>query len=134
MADDYVESIENVNAFLKEMKQILCREDFKMSLDLDIMMSLKHGTTGYKNHQTLENLDYDENNVRDELLLLTSSDYCATLPDRVDTTIPPFYLFNKSVNTKDIYIKMKIRDKTRRQVFIMSFHFPEFPLTKPYSK
>jgi len=72
-------------------------------------------------------LDYDKKDVCDQLKSLELAEYFETIIDDRDSTLPPFYAFAKSIDSRDVYIKTKIRDKQNCKVFCVSFHFARFP-------
>jgi len=65
---------------------------------------------------------------------LDVSNYVETLVDNKGIGLPNFYVFGITIQEKEIYIKVKIRDKNNSKVFCISFHFAKFPLSnkKPY--
>ena len=134
MAEGYIDSVEKVSEFLSKMKSVLCSKDFDLDKDFDVLLGSEEGTTGYKNAATMVELEFDKKDVCDVLVSLTEKDYCETVPDRKDPSLPPLYVFGNLINTKEMYIKVKIRDRASKQVFCLSFHFAEFPIKHPYSK
>ena len=133
MAKGYIESIEKVSEFLAKMKSVLCSESFDLDTDFDILTGNAEGTTSYKNTTAMLALNYDKKDVCNVLVSLTEKDYCETVPDRKDPALPPLYVFGSIIDTKEMYIKVKIRDRASKQVFCLSFHFAEFPIKHPYS-
>lgn len=130
-------SKENVEEFLNELKMVLTDEKFDVSKDLDILLKKKHETSAdpYTTVNTLLELEFDKYDVRDELLKLTVSDYYETFIDDKDNALPPFYAFSKEIKKRDIYIKVKIRDKQNNKIFCVSFHFARYslPQSLPYA-
>lgn len=133
MANGYVESAGKVDEYLKELKRILCSENFDLDTDIDILFGVVEGSTGYKNAKTIQELGYNKSDIRNTLLSLTVNDYSETLPDTSNSNLPPLYVFNKMISVKEVYIKLKIRDREKQQVFCLSFHFAQYPMLKPYS-
>lgn len=73
-------------------------------------------------------LDFDtKNDVLNQLLALDISEYMVTVIDNKNITSPPFFSFAKSIKNRDVYVKVKIRDRKRCKVFCVSFHFARFP-------
>ena len=132
MANGYIESVDKIEEYLKELKGILCSDDFDVNRDIDILFGTAVNSAGYKNAETIAALEYDKTNICDTLLSLTVSDYSETLADLNEVTSPPLYVFGKTTETSEIYIKVKIRNRSNRQVFCISFHFAQYPVTKPY--
>jgi hypothetical protein len=83
---------------------------------------------------TMANLNYDKEDVKAELLSLTADYYLETIKDDKYLLLPVFWVFGKKVQNKDVYIKVKIRDKVNNKVFCVSFHYARFPLKSgPYA-
>jgi hypothetical protein len=126
-----------VDGFLRDLKGILTDEEFDVSIDLDILTKKKieSPTDPYTTFNTLQALSFDRNDVVKQLLSLDASDYIETFIDDKDNTLPPFYTFGKDISNREVYIKVKIRDKKRRKVFCVSFHFARYPLSsiRPYA-
>lgn len=128
-------SEDDVKMFLDELRNVLTSENFDLEADLDILLKKKSelSTDPFTTGNTMLALDIDREDVRDELLKLTTSDYYETFIDDKDSTLSYFYAFLKQVKSKDVYIKVKIRDKKNNKVFCVSFHFPRYSLhTNPY--
>lgn len=127
----------DVETFLKELKDILLSPSFNASRDLDILLkkSNEAATDPYTTENTLLELDFDRNDVVHELMALMLSDYLETFIDDKDTSLPPFFAFAKEIQGKEVYIKVKIRDRQNCKVFCVSFHFARFPfpVTLPYA-
>lgn len=121
----------DVKNFLTDLKHVLTSDKY----DLDILPRKKDEDPldPYTTENTMLALDYDTDDVKDELLSLTEKDYLETILDDKDSSKPPFWVFGKAIKCKDVYIKVKIRDKARCKVFCVSFHYSRFPLKdKPY--
>lgn len=129
-------SRENVEAFLDELKRILTDKRFDVSKDLDILMKKKHESQidPHTTANTLVELEFDKYDVMNELLKLEISDYLETFIDDKDNSLPPFYAFAKEIKNRDVYIKVKIRDRRNHNVFCVSFHFARYPFPQklPY--
>ena len=133
MAHGYIEPVENIKSFINEIKQIIRSEDFVIETDFIIIRSSTPGTTGHKNTTTLTSLKYNEIDIINVLRTLTEHNYCETVPDLQYPTGPPFYIFSKAINKKDIYIKINIlTNNNNKRVFTLAFHFAEHKMIKPY--
>lgn len=131
-------SLENdVIIFLKELKEVLTDANFNVSTDLDILPKKKNEdpVDPYTTFNTMQSLEFDRNDIMNQLLALEISDYMETFIDDKDNRLPPFFAFGKTIKSKDVYIKTKIRDRKNCKVFCVSFHFARFPFpTKwPYA-
>ena len=125
-----VSSKEEVETFLKELKEVLMNPNFDVSRDLDILLKKKSeaATDPHTTENTLLALDFDKNDVAHQLMALDVSEYLETFIDDKDNSLPPFFAFAKSIQSRDVYIKVKIRDRQNCKVFCVSFHFARFPL------
>lgn len=92
-------------------------------------------TDPYTTFNTMQALEYDRHDVLNQLLALDISEYLETFIDDIDDSLPPFYAFGKTIKNREVYIKVKIRNKKNCKVFCVSFHFARFPLPvkKPYA-
>ena len=130
--NSYIEPLNEVITYLTDLKHILT----SVPHDLDIMPRKKDEDPLdlYTTENTMLDLDYDTEDVKNELLSLTEKDYIETIVDDKGSSRPPFRVFGKLVKNKEVYIKTKIRIKTTNQVFCVSFHYPRRSLKKgPYS-
>lgn len=126
---------EEIINFLLELRKIISHKEFDVNRDLDIILKKKNENflDPYTTQNTLLKLDFDKNDIAETLKKLTIEEYIETGKDRKDISLPKFYIFGKEVQGKLIYIKIKIRDKTNRKVFCVSFHFARYPLSNfPY--
>jgi len=127
----------DVIAFLKELKEVLTDSSFDVSKDLDILPKKKSElpTDPYTTANTLLALDFDKNDVVNQLLALDISEYMETFIDDKNNSLPPFFAFGKTINNREVYIKAKIRDRKNCKVFCVSFHFARYPLPnqQPYA-
>lgn len=57
---------------------------------------------------TLVALNYDREDVKNELLKLEIFDYVETLIDMKDENGPRLYVFIKKIQKRDVYIKIKL--------------------------
>lgn len=124
-----------VEEFLKTLKEILTNKDFDIDKDLYILFRKKNESIDdpYITSNTLAALNYDKEDVKNELLKLKIFNYVGTLVDIKDISGPRLYVFIKEIGKRDVYIKIKIREFKRRQVFCISFHFARFKNSKyPY--
>lgn len=127
---------DNVEEFLNDLKMVLADKRFDISNDLDILLKKKNESPidPFTTVNTLLELDFDKYDVKDELMKLTVSDYFETFIDDKDNSLPPFYAFAKIIKKRDVYIKVKIRDKQNNKIFCVSFHFARYPFPQrlPY--
>ena len=127
------ESREKVEQFLVELKSILSSPNFNPAKDLDILPKKKSEDMfdPYTTANTLLALGFNNEDVRNELLKIGVEDYAETLIDVMDATLPPFYVFYRDIQSREVYIKVKIRDSITGKVFCISFHFARYPAPNP---
>ena len=77
-------------------------------------------------------LDFDSEDIKNQLLSLTVEEYIQTFLDDKDITLPVFYTFGKDISKCEVYIKVKIRDKKNGKVFCVSFHFARYPFPEKF--
>lgn len=123
--------------FLKELKEVLTNQNFDISKDLDILQKKKNElpTDPYTTFNTMQALDFDSHDVKNQLLALDVSEYMETFIDDKDNSLPRFFAFGKTIKNREVYVKAKIRDRKNCKVFCVSFHFARFPLPtqRPYA-
>lgn len=131
-----ISPLEEVEDFLKNLKSILTDKKFNASVDLDILNKKKSEapTDPHTTANTLLALSFDRNDVVHQLLNLDVTDYIETFIDDKEASLPPFYTFGKDIVSREVYIKVKIRDRKNRKIFCVSFHFARYPLLsrRPY--
>ena len=127
------ESREKVEQFLAELKSILSSPSFNPARDLDILPKKKSESVfdPYTTANTLLALGFNNEDVRNELLKIGVENYAETLVDGMDATLPPFYVFYRNIQSREVYIKVKIRDSVTGKIFCISFHFARYPAPNP---
>lgn len=133
MSNSRIDSRTEVEQFLAALKAILESDTFDVQQDLDILLR-KRGeapTDPYTTANTMAALDFDKSDVCAQLKNLTVHEYAETIIDDRDVTWPPFLVFYKNIQSRDIYIKVKIRDRQNNKVFCVSFHFARYPKPDP---
>lgn len=136
MSSKMISTKEEVQEFLTDLKAILLDKNFDVHRDLDIIQKKKHElpTDPFTTLNTLLALSFDLKDIVNELLSLELHDYIETFIDDKGSLFPPFYTFGKDINKREVYIKVKIRDRVKNKVFCVSFQFARYPLSKsrPY--
>ena len=120
-----------VKAFLEELKEVLGAEDFNIDNNLLIIKSRKDEIE-YSTNYTMMDLDYDSSDIVERLKELTVSEYSETLIDKEDDKPPLLFVFGKDINSKLIYIKLKIKGETKKKVLCLSFHYAKHNMEFPY--
>lgn len=128
-----IDSKEFVEQFLSELKAILESDTFVIERDLDILPKKRNesATDPYTTINAMADLEFDANDVCEELKAITVEDYAETMLDDRNVDAPPFFVFYRNIQTRDVYIKVKIRDKATGKVFCVSFHFARYPKPSP---
>jgi len=86
-----------------------------------------------KNNKTLVILNFDRQDVLEELKTLDVNHYVYDLPDERKPGEENYKVFWKEIQKKGIYIKIKLKRAKFKVLFCMSFHIGEYEITKfPY--
>ena len=127
----------DVIRFLTDLKEVLIDSKFDVSRDLDILPKKKTESPAdpYTTFNTMLVLEFDRYDIKNQLLALDTSEYLETFIDDKDNNLPQFFAFGKTLKNREVYIKVKIRDRKNCKVFCVSFHFARFPLPtqKPFT-
>lgn len=121
----------DVKAFLEELKEILNAKEFNIDNDLMIVKSNKDEieySTGY----LMLDLEYDALDVVERLKELTIAEYSETLIDKDDDKPPLLFVFGKDINSRLVYIKLKIKGDQTKRVLCLSFHYAKHDMVFPY--
>ena len=120
-----------VKAFLEELKEVLEAEDFNIDDNLLIIKASKDEIE-YSTNYTMVDLEYDSSDVVERLKELTVLEYSETLMDKDDDKPPLLFVFGKDINSKLVYIKLKIKGGTTKKVLCLSFHYAKHDMEFPY--
>ncbi len=123
----YRTPVGEVKKFLRELHRILSSTNF--TLDILPFKKGEDRSDPYTTENTMADLDYDDTDVIDELMKLTTSNYIESIADNRSPLDNPFHVFGTDICCRDVYIKVKIRDCESGKVFCVSFHYARFPLT-----
>lgn len=122
-----------VQTFLNELQRILKASNFDITSNFLLIQSRKNSSKKkFSTPFTLVDLNYDTEDVVERLKELTISEYCETLFDRDDSHPPVLYVFGKQIDSKLVYIKLKIKESREKYVLCVSFHYAEYPMIFPY--
>lgn len=101
--------------------------------DLDILPKKRNESAKdlYTTANTMAALEFDANDVCEELKAITVEDYAETMLDDRNEAAPPFFVFYRNIQTRYVYIKVKISDRATGKVFCVSFHFARYPKPSP---
>lgn len=78
-------------------------------------------------------LDYDIDDVIARLKELKLEEYSETKIDRNDVNPPLLFVFGKDINSKLVYVKLKIKGDHRKHILSVSFHYAKERMTFPYA-
>lgn len=119
----------DVEVFLRELIYILNSKNYSF-----ILLDREDKEEEYTNRYCKEQLDYYNEDVIGELKSLKVSNYYRTVKDENNKIYNEYYYeFGKIIKNRMVYIKVKIVSRDNKQVLCMSFHFPEFEMTRfPY--
>ena len=127
--DNWQENIEDVSHFLKKIHSFLACD----TCQLDIQRRRKNENPSDPNStiNTLFSLNYDTEDVKNEILSLTKENYVETVRDKERKDNNHYRIFTKIINGREIYIKLKICDINR--IHLMSFHYANWDMRdRPY--
>ena len=123
-----------VQKTLERMHSILSSLYFDIEKNLQIIVNRKKGEDPiYSTKYTLTDLGFDLEDVVDVLRTLHVEDFSHVLMDKGNLDPPHMLVFSKMIQSKEIYIKLKVRD-SREQVVCISFHYAKHPLNRPYAR
>lgn len=120
MIQHFISPPNEINKFIKNVKKIINADTFDPKKHF-ILAKRKNdfSNTIYSNQNTLLYLNYNHNDVINEINQLTISDYYETIMDVVGNECL-LYVFKKKIKGEDIYIKLTI--KNDKIIFCISFH------------
>ncbi|MGF6947861.1 hypothetical protein QF028_000354 [Neobacillus sp. B4I6] len=130
---DRIAPIDEVEMLIKKARDILNSDNY----DLDIQRNRKgeDPLDPFSTKNTLLALKYDSDDVANEIMSLQLQDYCKTTIDTKRPESPEFWVFEKTIQNRSVYIKFKIRNEENKKIYCMSFHFPQWAITKkPYAE
>ena len=124
-----IEDLKNVKFFIKKLQLLLNDDNCQLDIQWDRRNQSQTDPNSTKN--TLIDLNYGTEDVREELLSLKTSDYLENVKDRNRSNSSQYWIFSKVINGRDIYVKIKISSVNK--VHLMSFHYAKFRIQdKPY--
>ncbi len=116
---------DEIKAFLNSFRQIAGTPD---------RLVLLRRQPGSKNAQCILALEITELEAKEVVFGLTVNDYWKGPEDDRDVSGQQCWFFCPRVQEQDIYVKLVVgRIGTGKVAKILSFHFPEFPISRPSS-
>ena len=123
-----------VEDFLGQLKEILEKTDFDIDTDITLIRTRKkRSEEQYSTPYTLLDLDYDITDVVERLKELTVDEYSETLVDKDDLNPPFLFVFGKNIDDKQIYVKLKIKERQSSYILCVSFHYAKEKMSFPYA-
>lgn len=125
----YIESIEEVRHFLKQLCYLLTNKECQ----LDIQRRRRNDDPGSPNStlNTIIDLNYNTDDIKKVIMSLILRDYVKTIIDIKRSDSPDYRIFSKPIGKKNIYIKLKICNLNK--IHLMSFHYAVYDINeKPY--
>lgn len=89
-----------VIAFLKELKELIGKDDFHVDTDFILIRKKKINDMVHSTDYTLLDLDYNPEEVIERLKELTVDEYSETKIDKDDQNPPLLFVFGKNINGK----------------------------------
>jgi len=127
--DENIEEVGKLKFFLQKLHHLI--GDSNCLIDIQRKRRGEDPLDPNNTNNTIIDLGYDSEEIREELLTLKISDYIKTVKDRVRPNTPNYWIFSKNINGRDIYIKLKICDVNK--IYLMSFHYAVKQIEeKPY--
>lgn len=130
----------DVKDFLSQMNSIFSSDGFNIDRDFVFQRIREQDEPDdeFTNENTMLELDYDTEDVVEELKSLSIEDYSESIVDNVADGFKIFYVFGKQISERDVYIKVRIKQRGRTAddfAFCVSFHFARHPITVyPYKR
>ena len=106
-------------------------KDFDIDNNLIIIKS-KKDQIEYSTNYAMTDLEYDSSDIVERLKELTIAEYSETLFDKDDDKPPLLFVFGKDINSRLVYIKLKIKGEITKKVLCLSFHYAKYDMKFPY--
>lgn len=118
---------------MEQIQTMLQDDGFDVDTDLVLIRKKKKmEKEKFSTPYTLLDLDYDVLDIAERLKELKVEEYSETLFDKDDTNPPLLFVFGKNINSKQVYIKLKIKGNESKHILCVSFHYAEKEMTFPY--
>ena len=119
---------------METLRTILQDKEFNIDKDIVLIKTRKRNDkVQYSTAYTLLDLDYNVEDVVERLKELKLEEYSESLIDRDDANPPTLFVFEKVIHGKQVYIKLKIKEKERQYILCVSFHYAEYVMSFPYA-
>lgn len=123
MSNSRIDSKDVVELFLSELKDILESDTFVVQRDLDVLLKKKGKAANdpYTTANTLAALDFNKNDVYEQLKKLTVQEYAETIIDNRDSTWPPFLYFTGISNRAMCILRLRYALSKAVRFFVFLF-------------
>ena len=119
-----VKTVNEVETYLAKLKYALSLDntiiEFQESRQADFARMIQH-----TNKYTIAKFV-----IKEELGKLETIEYIETAKDTKFPKRSDFWIFGKVYNSKNVYIKFRVEIFERNRIFVLSFHFSEWPFEK----
>lgn len=130
MGKDVQEQEKIITAFLRELQSALEDKHTKFRMPRT-RLSEADKKRRFTNHQTLQNLEYNDEDIKGELKRLRADEYYHSVKDDQVHNTPYFRVFIKEIKSLQIYIKVKlVKVSEKRTVVCLSFHEVEYHVSQ----
>jgi len=127
--DGWEESIDDVSHFIKKVRSFLTSDGCQLDIQKERRSEDPLDPSSTKN--TISDLDYNSEDIKNEVLSLTTSNYIKTVKEKERKKNQCYRIFTKKINNREIYIKLKICSLNR--IHLMSFHYANWDMEdRPY--
>lgn len=123
-----------VQAFINELRGIICDESFNLSDFIFITAAKDDKDFCFSTKYTLLDLEFDAYDVLDILSDLKVEEYSETVFDKDNNDPLWLQVFGKRIKNKLVYIKLKIRKTGNKQIVCVSFHYAKNNMSFPYCR
>lgn len=124
-----VKTVNEVETYLAKLKYALSLDntiiEFQESRQVDFTRMIQ-----YTNKYTIAELFPNESPklvIKEELKKLKKAEYIETVKDTRFPKRSEFCIFGKVYDSKNVYIKFRVEIFERNRIFVLSFHFSEWP-------
>lgn len=127
--NEWEESIDDVSHFIKKVRSFLASDGCQ--LDIQKARRGEDPLDPNSTNNTMSDLDFSSEDIKNEVLSLTISNYIKTVKDKEREKNQYYRIFTKKINNREIYIKLKICSLNR--IHLMSFHYANWDMEdRPY--
>lgn len=105
---DRIAPIDEVEMLIKQARDILNTDNYDRNLDIQRKRKDEDPLDPFSTKNTLLSLRYDSGDVAREIMGLQLQDYCKTTIDTKRPKSPEFWVFEKAIQNRNVYIKCQL--------------------------